>query len=133
MISLSRLLIEINSTKDAIEKIEKLPRGKIFDDAKNIESVFKKSRHSWSEVVENFEKNRQNAEIQSVSLKDIRITQPNIQIGKVSRMISDISNLDIINAVQFPDGEIVIHDGHHRLLAHWALGNLNMKVNLVKL
>ena len=31
---------------DKMSKINNLPNGKIFDDAKNIESVFKKSSHS---------------------------------------------------------------------------------------
>lgn len=132
MIRLKNLLAETN-LKSAIQKIDKLPRGKIFDDAKNLEGVFKKSKYTWSEVIENFEKNRQDSELQSIKLKNIHITQPNIQSSKVSKMIGNISNLDNINAVQFPDGEIAIYDGHHRLAAHWALGDTNIKVNLVRL
>jgi hypothetical protein len=41
--------------------------------------------------------------------------------------------MPIINVVQFNDGEMAIYDGHHRLVANWALGNQNIKVNLVKL
>ena len=47
-----------------------------------------------------------------------------------------MANLDktpIINSVKFPDGTIVIFDGHHRLVANWALGNSSIKVNLVDL
>jgi hypothetical protein len=28
---------------------------------------------------------------------------------------------------------MAIYDGHHRLIANWALGNTTIKVNLVKL
>jgi hypothetical protein len=47
-------------------------------------------------------------------------------------MMTDLNELPIINVIEFPDGEKVIYDGHHRLVANWALGNPKIKVNLVK-
>jgi len=113
-------------------RIKDLPKGKIFDDAKSIEGVFKKSNKSWSEVIEFFEKNKDKAKIEEVSLKDIHITQPNIQSNKVENMIKDIDKTPIINAVQFKDGEISIFDGHHRLISLWSIGREKIKVNIVK-
>jgi uncharacterized ParB-like nuclease family protein len=117
----------------AIEKIDSLPVGKIFDDAKRIEGIFKKSQHTWSEVVEAFEKAQDSAKVQQVNLNDIHITQPNIQANKVKKMMADINKTPPINVVQFKNGEKVIYDGHHRLLANWALGENRIKVNLVKI
>jgi uncharacterized protein (DUF1015 family) len=37
----------------------------------------------------------------------------------------------LINVVEFPDG-LAIYDGHHRLIAAWAMGEKKIKVNLVK-
>jgi len=121
---------EINSPD---EKIDALPKGRMFDDAKNIEGIFNRSKHSWSEVVESFEANRDKVKEHYVDLKDIQITQPNIQGNKVKRLIPDLDKAPTINVVEFPDGEKVIYDGHHRLVANWALGNAKIKVNLVKL
>ena len=33
----------------ALDRIDGLPKGSIFDDAKNIDGIFKRSKHSWSE------------------------------------------------------------------------------------
>lgn len=118
--------------KDNTNRIKDLPKGKIFDDAKSLEGVFKKSNKSWSEVIEFFEKNKDNAKVEEVSLKDIHITQPNIQSNKVEKMINDIDKTPTIDAVQFKDGEISIFDGHHRLASLWSLGKEKIKVNLVK-
>jgi nicotinamide mononucleotide adenylyltransferase len=121
--------VDLKSTE---QKINNLPQGKLFDDAKNIESIFNKSRHSWSETIESFEKNKDKSEEQNIDIKDIHITQPNIQSNKVKNMITNIDKLPIINVVEFADGEKVIHDGHHRLIVNWALGNTKIKVNLIK-
>jgi hypothetical protein len=118
--------------KSAEQKINNLPQGKLFDDAKNIESIFNKSRHSWSKTIESFEKNKDKGKEQNVDIKDIYITQPNIQNNKVKNMIANIDKLPAINVVEFPNGEKVIYDGHHRLIANWALGNTKIKVNLVQ-
>ena len=126
-------LQETNNILSAEQKIDNLPQGKLFDDAKNIESIFNKSRHSWSETIESFEKNKDKSEEQNIDIKDIHITQPNIQSNKVKNMITNIDKLTIINVVEFADGEKVIHDGHHRLIANWALGNTKIKVNLIKI
>lgn len=131
-IKLFESFLNESEVDDAVEKIKVLPQGKMFDDARNIESVFKKSKHTWSEVIETFEKHQKEAKIKSINIKDIRITQPNIQSNKVKAMIHEFSKLPSINVVQFSD-ELAIYDGHHRLLAAWALGETKIKVNLIKL
>jgi hypothetical protein len=60
----------------AAQKIDQLPQGKLFNDAKNIEGVFKKSSHSWSKVIELFEKNKNKSKLEVIDTKDIHITQP---------------------------------------------------------
>jgi hypothetical protein len=123
----------INEAKDvdsAMKKIDDLPKGSTFEDAKRIDRIFDISKHSWSEVVETFEKNQKSAKIKPINIKDIQITQPNIQSNKVKAMIEKFDKLPIINAVQFPDG-ISIYDGHHRLLTAWSIGETRIKVNLV--
>jgi uncharacterized ParB-like nuclease family protein len=121
------------SSQDVYGKIDELPVGKIFSDAKKIDGIFKKSGYTWSEVIEAFEKNQDSAKPQTVNIKDIKITQPNIQSEKVKKMIDDIDKVPPINVVQFKNGEKAIYDGHHRLAAKWALGETKIKVNLVKL
>ena len=124
---------ETSNINLANEKINQLPKGKLFDDAKNIESIFKKSKHNWNEVVYQFEKNKEKAKPTKINLQDILITQPNIQANKLKNILSKLNNLPRINVVEFEDGEKVIYDGHHRLVANWALGNTEIEVNLVKL
>ena len=123
----------VNESKmdKAMEKLQALPQGKMFDDAKNIESVFKKSKHTWSEVIETFETNQIGAVETQINIKDIQITQPNIQLRKVEKMLTT-KDLPLINAVKFKDG-YAIYDGHHRLMAAWALDDKKIKVNLVTL
>ena len=123
----------LNENAAAENKIDSLPRGKTFDDAKRIDGIFSISKHSWSDVVNTFEKNENSARVGYVNIKDIRITQPSIQSNKVKKMMSDIDNTPIINVVQFADGEQAIYDGHHRLIANWALGENKIKANIVKL
>jgi hypothetical protein len=123
----------VESSQDVYGKIDVLPVGKIFSDAKKIDGVFKKSQYTWSEVIEAFEKNKESAKPQFINIKDIKITQPNIQSEKVKKMIDDIDKVPPINVVQFKNGEKAIYDGHHRLMANWALGETKIKVNLVKL
>jgi hypothetical protein len=132
--SFEEFLNESQSVKDiAYLKIEGLPKGKIFDDAKVIEGVFKMSKHTWNEVIVAYEQNEERHHIVTIDLMDIRITQPNIQSNKVIKMIGEINKLPRINVVQFPNGEKAIYDGHHRLIAHWALGEKKIKINLVKI
>ncbi len=121
----------IDEALDAEQKIDKLPKGSTFDDAKKIDSVFKKSSHTWSEVIETFERNQKDAKPKIISVKDIAITQPNIQSNKVKTMFADFDKLPLINVVEFADG-FAIYDGHHRLAAAWALDMSKIKVNLVK-
>jgi nicotinamide mononucleotide adenylyltransferase len=125
--------LDKSNLKSISQKIDSLPQGKLFDDAKNIESIFNKSKHSWNETIESFEKNKDKGKEQYVNINDIHITQPNIQSNKVKNMIKNIDKLPVINVVEFPDGEKVIYDGHHRLIANWALGNEKIKANLVKI
>lgn len=125
----------INEAKDiesAVERLDSLPKGAIFDDAKKIDGIFNITKHSWSEVVETFEKHEKDAQIKTVNIKDIQITQRNVQSYKVKEMIERPKKLKLINVVQFPDG-MAIHDGHHRLTTAWALGETKLKVNLVKI
>jgi hypothetical protein len=134
MIRLKNLLKENeSSTNLAYQKIDKLPNGKLFDDAKNIEGVFNKSKYDWNEVIVTYERHEDEHHIKFVNISDIHITQPNIQANKVKEIISNINKLPRINAVQFEDGEMAIYDGHHRLVANWAIGNTQIKVNLVRL
>lgn len=113
-------------------KIDDLKNGAIFEDAKKIDSIFKISNHTWSEVIEVFEKNEKNATIQMVNIDDIQITQRNIQSEKVKRFIIQDKEFEPINAVEFADG-LAIYNGHHRLTALWAIGKTEIKVNLVKI
>jgi hypothetical protein len=117
----------------AEEKIDKLPAGKLFDDAKNIEKVFKKSKYDWNEVIVTYERHEDEHHIVVINLSELHITQPNIQANKVKEMLPSIDKMPRINVVQFSSGEMAIYDGHHRLIANWALGNKKIKVNLVKL
>ena len=123
---------ESRDIETAHSRIDNLPKGSTFEDAKRIDSIFKKSKHTWSETIEAFEKNEKDAEIKLVNIKDIQITQPNIQSNKVKAMIDNVDKLPTLNAVQFSD-ELVIYDGHHRVLAAWALNEPKIKVNLVTL
>jgi len=119
------------NTQVAMDKVNSLPKGKMFDDARKIDTVFKRSSHTWSEVIETFEKNQSDASIKTVNIKDIQITQPNIQAHKIENMLKDFGKLSLINVVEFPDG-LAIYDGHHRLIVAWAMGEKKIKVNLVK-
>lgn len=121
------------ANKVDIQKIDQLPQGKLFNDAKNIEGVFKKSSHSWSKVIELFEKNKNKSKLEVIDTKDIHITQPNIQANKVKNMLDKVNNLPPINVIEFEDGEKVIYDAHHRLIANWVLNNNRVEVNLVKI
>ena len=134
MIKLKSLLNENDSSINlAYQKIDNLPIGKMFEDSKNIEGIFKKSQHSWNDVIVTYEKHEEQHHIKYVNISDIHITQPNVQANKVKKLLDSIDTLPRINVVQFEDGEMAIYDGHHRLIANWALGNTQIKVNLVRL
>lgn len=119
--------------ESAIDKVESLPKGKLFDDSKRIDNIFKISKHSWNEVIIAYEQHEEKHHIVYVDISEIHITQPNIQSNKVMNMFDNIEKLPRINVVQFSNGEKAIYDGHHRLIAHWALGEKKIKVNLVKI
>lgn len=118
---------------EGVDKIDNLPQGKIFDDAKRIDGVFKKSTHGYSDTIEAFESNSAKGELKTININEITITQPNIQGNKIKNMLSVVDNITPINVVQFKDGEKAIFDGHHRLMANWALGRTEIRVNLVEL
>jgi hypothetical protein len=118
---------------DPISKLKNLPQGSLFADAKKIDKYFSKSSMSWSEIIEAFEKRRNEARIREIPINLIKITQPNIQLNKVSAMIPNADKLPIISAVKFKNGEIAIFDGHHRLITLWALDRKTIKVNLLEL
>ena len=117
----------------ADNKIDTLPAGKLFNDAKSISGVFKKSERQWSDVVYNFEQNQKSAKQTVASIKDIQITQPNIQSNKVKKLLGSRAKTPIVNAVKYKNGDIVIFDGHHRLIAKWAKGNKTIRLNMVKI
>ena len=131
MIRLIDLLKEDIDVRSAMAKIDSLPKGTMFDDARKIDKLFKRSSHAWSEVIETFEANQSDASVETVNIKDIQITQPNIQTHKIENMLNNFNKLPLINVVEFPDG-LVIYDGHHRLIATWVIGEKKIKVNLVK-
>jgi len=131
--TLIRNIISEALSDSAYDKLDQLPQGRMFDDAKRIDSIFKKSNHGWSETIEAFENNQKNAKLTTVNVADIEITQPNIQGNKVKKLMSDLDKAPKINVVEYPDGSKVIFDGHHRLVAHWALGDKTFKANLVKI
>jgi hypothetical protein len=134
MIRLRDLLKETTSSIElAYNQVNQLPAGKIFADAKNIKSIFTMSKYDWNEVIVTYEQHEDEHHIKLVNIADIHITQPNIQANKVKEIIPDIDKMPRINVIQFSDGEMAIYDGHHRLIANWALGNTTIKVNLVKL
>ena len=134
MIRLRNLLKETNSSIElAYQKIDKLPAGKIFADAKNIEGIFNMSQYDWNDVIVTYERHEEQHHIKYVNITDIHITQPNVQFEKVKQIIGNIQSTPRINVVQFENGEMAIYDGHHRLVANWALGNTQIKVNLVQL
>lgn len=129
---LKEFISPTNDDTIANTRIDDLPKGRLFDDAKNISNIFTKSQRSWSEVVETYEKHRNSAKVEYADIADIHITQPNIQSNKVKKLIADIDNIPNINVVEFQDGEKAIYDGHHRLVANWALGNAKIKVNIIR-
>ena len=118
--------------KEIKDKLNDLPAGTIFDDAKNINGIFTRSKKSWSEVIENLQKFKENGKITEISINDIEITQPNIQMNKVIKMVENIKDVPIIDVVMFKDGTMAIHDGHHRLTTAWVLNEKKIKVNLIK-
>ena len=128
-IKLKTLIIESN----AEQKLHALPKGQIFDDAKSIKDTFDASPYTWSQTIEAYESNATKAKPVTIPINSIHITQPNIQLHKVINMLANLDSTPIIDAVKFPDDTISIFDGHHRLVANWALGNSNIKVNLVDL
>lgn len=115
----------------ALNRLKELPKGSLFEDAKRIDGIFKKSNHSWSEVIETFEKNKDKGKSQIIDLKEINITQPNIQSHKIEGMLENFDKLPVINVIEFNDG-LVIYDGHHRLTTAWLLGKSKIKANVVK-
>lgn len=119
------------SISEASDRVDNLPQGALFDDAKSITSIFPRSKHTYSEALELFEGNKEKGIEKVIALNKIKITQPNIRANNVKNMIKSPNNLPIVNVVKFDSGEIVVFDGHHRLVSHWALGRKNMKTFFV--
>ena len=71
-----------SNADSASEKIESLPKGSTFDDAKRIDGIFSKSKHTWSEVIEAFEKMANLATKAGVEGHPIRIRTPLIRMTK---------------------------------------------------
>ena len=117
----------LRSKEEAEKILDDLPKGTIFDDAKRIETIFKKSNHSWSEVRGTLDKNKDAGKITEIDLDKIEITQPNIQSNKVKKMLSNTKELPLIDVVQFADGTYAIPDGHHRLTTGYLLGEKKNK------
>jgi hypothetical protein len=69
MIRLKNLLKENeSSTNLAYQKIDELPNGKLFDDAKNVEGVFNKSKYDWNEVIVTYERHEAEHHIKLVNI-----------------------------------------------------------------
>ena len=128
-IKLKTLLAESN----AEQKLQSLPKGQIFDDAKSIKDTFDASPYTWSQTIEAYESNATKAKHVTIPINTIYITQPNIQLHKVLNIMANLDSTPIINAVKFDNNTISIFDGHHRLVANWALDKTHVKVNLVDL
>jgi hypothetical protein len=114
------------------QTLDDLQKGPIFDDAKKITTIFKMSSRTWSDVIETIENNKQTSKVETIKLKDIHITQPNIQKFKVLKMIDSYKNLPLLDVVKFKNGELAIADGHHRLTTLWLLNKNKIQVNLIK-
>lgn len=126
-------LNESNSIESAQDKLDSLPKGKIFDDAVDISSIFKKSNKSHNEVLVDYETGEGdgNAVTTEVKISDIQITQPNITKNKVLRFLKDVNKLPHIPVVKY-GRQIVTFDGHHRLVTAWVAGHKTIKVSMVK-
>lgn len=117
----------------ASARVDDLPSGRIFDDAKRVDQVFSIGTRAWSEAAQAFELGKDQAELVELDLDSLRITQPSIRSSRVKWLISQVESLDPIPVVEFSDGERVVFDGHHRLVANWALGRRRILAYLVKL
>lgn len=109
-----------------------LPRGAIFDDAKNLTGVFPRSSRTYHDIVFDFEQGKDGGQsaVVDVALDDISITQPNITQTKVERFMKDIGSLPPIKAVVYDD-ELVVFDGHHRLAAAYFAGADTIPIDTV--
>jgi len=126
-----QFLNESQKQTEALQKVEGLLKGSIFDDAKRIDTIFKMNKRPCHEIVATWEQYGDAAQTKTINPTDIQITQPNIQLNKVKEMIFRDTKVKTINVIQFPEGP-VIYDGHHRLTKAWALGETRLKVNLLK-
>lgn len=127
-----QFLNESQKEEAAIQKVEALPKGSLFYDAKRIDGIFKLNTRPWSEIVQIWEENESKAKPKTINPNEIQITQRNVQSNKVKEMILREGGVKTINVIQFPEGP-VIYDGHHRLTKAWALGETKLKVNYLKL
>lgn len=126
-----QFLNESQRQEAALQKVEALPKGSIFDDAKRIDGIFKLNTRPWTEIVQIWEQNESKAKPKTINPNEIQITQRSVQSNKVKEMILRDGGVKTINVIQFPEGP-VIYDGHHRLTKAWALGETKLKVNYLK-
>jgi hypothetical protein len=121
-----------DTLKIAYDKIDELPVFRFSRDLKEIGGVFKISKHTYKELRKDLEDTliMSKENFMYVDVMDIHISQLFIEGDKVKGIINNIDKSPILNVFQFSDGEKVIYDGHHRLVAHWALGEKRIKVNL---
>lgn len=124
-------LTESNGRESAQDKLDSLPKGKIFDDAVDISGIFKKSNKSHNEVLVDYETEDGNIVITEVKISDIQITQPNITKKKVLRFLKDVNKLPPIPVVKY-GRQIVTFDGHHRLVTAWLAGHKTIKVSMAE-
>ena len=117
---------------DAYNKIDGLPDG-YFKGAKRIDGIFKVSRYTWNEHNEKLKNNRKIISNVYVNLDEIHITQLFIEAIKTKDILSNLKKIPTITIFELINGEKIIYDGHHRLVAHWALGEKKIKVNITKL
>lgn len=77
----------------------------------------------------------QYADIEEVSLKNLNTVQPSVDREQVLELVArgapDIEPLPIVTV--FPDGEMLIEDGNHRLAAKVFLGHDSAKVRLINI
>jgi hypothetical protein len=129
---IKRLLREgLDKVKLAYSKIDELPEFEYQWRLKRISKIFKISKHTHNELPRDetgvllpMEEN-----VMDIDIMDIHISQLFVNAEKVKGIIDSIDKAPIINIFQFSDGVNVSFDGHHRLVAYWALGEKRIKVN----
>ena len=140
--SIKRLLregLDSNILKIANEKIDSLP---VFQHSRNLKSIFgtfTMSGRAPREFIDGFEEAKAQGKLMTrgykantyIDVMDIHLTQLFVNEDIIKSMFDKLDKLPPINVVQFTNGEIVAFDGHHRIVANWALGKKKIKVNII--